>query len=134
MRTPSTKGTRQLLQQDFRRFEKIVFYAVVFCTRWKWSQCAIAHRPIPALGWPRGVIMVKEKLHVCVEEAGGAREGTYSQKLSADLQPASWWQNQVSGLNLPRFSLMASTFFLSSSKRLISSACSSLRLCRSWKR
>lgn len=41
---------------------------------------------------------------------------------------------QDSGLNLPRFCLMAWTLLLSSSNFLISSACSAFFLSRSWKR
>lgn len=43
-------------------------------------------------------------------------------------------QAQDSGLNLPRFCVMAWTFLLSSSNFLISSACSAFFLSRSWKR
>lgn len=43
-------------------------------------------------------------------------------------------QDQDSGLNLPRFCVMAWTFLLSSSNFLISSACSAFFLSRSWKR
>lgn len=55
--------------------------------------------------------------------------------LGCDTSSVSRYTNyQASGRNLPLFSFMALTFFLSSSNLFSSSACSAFFLSRNWKR